>query len=355
MKTTGRLTHDKTRGNTAMRQVWITRKGAPEVLKVQEAPDPEAGPGQLRIRVAYAGINFADVQARMGQYPDAPPIPCVIGYEVSGTVDQVGEGVTGFAEGDRVVSLTRFGGYSDCVVVEQGWAHKLPDTIALDAAAAIPVNYATAWVMLIRQGALKKGESVLIHSAGGGVGIAALDICRWMGATAIGTASSGKHDRLREMGYAHCIDYRTQDFEKEVMAYTNGRGVDIALDAQGGRSFRKSYRCLAPLGRLFCFGAATLATGKTGNLLSAIKTLAGMPFFHPLPLMDKNRGVFGTNLGHLWEELDRLRPDMDNILELLESGAFKPVVDTAFPFEEAPAAHHYIQDRKNFGKVLLKA
>jgi len=338
-----------------MRQVWISKKGAPKVLEVREAPDPEAGPGQLRIRTAYAGINFADVQARMGQYPDAPPIPCVVGYEVSGTVDQVGEGIAGFAEGDRVVSLTRFGGYSDCVIVEQTWAHKLPEGIALDAAAAIPVNYATAWMMLIRQGALKEGETVLIHSAGGGVGIAALQICQWKGARAIGTASAGKHERLREMGYAHCIDYRTQDFETEVMAWTNGRGVDIALDAQGGKSFRKSYRCLAPLGKLFCFGAASIAPGKTSNLFAVLSTLVSMPFFHPLPLMDKNRGVFGTNLGHLWEELDRLGDDMAEILALVENGTFNPVVDRAFPFDEAAAAHDYIQERKNFGKVLLTA
>lgn len=338
-----------------MRQVWISKKGAPGVLEVREAPDPEAGPGQLRIRVAYAGINFADVQARMGQYPDAPPIPCVVGYEVSGVVDQVGEGVAGFAEGDRVVSLTRFGGYSDCVVVEAAWARPLPESIALDAAAAVPVNYATAWLMLVRLGGVREGETVLVHSAGGGVGLAALQICQWRGARAIGTASAGKHDRLRGMGYAHCIDYRTQDFEREVLAFTEGRGVDIALDAQGGRSFRKSYRCLAPMGRLFCFGAAAIAPRKTGSLLTALSVLAGMPFFHPLPLMDKNRGVFGTNLGHLWEELDRLRTDMDDILALVEGGTFPPVVDKAFPFDKAAAAHEYIQDRKNFGKVLLKA
>ena len=338
-----------------MRQVWITKKGAPEVLQVREAPDPEAGRGQLRIRVAYAGINFADTQARMGQYPDAPPIPCVVGYEVSGVVDQVGEGVTGFAEGDRVVSLTRFGGYSDCVVVQEAWAHKLPEHVSLETGAAIPVVYATAWIMLVRLGAIQADDTVLIHSAGGGVGLAALDICKWRGATAIGTASVGKHERLREMGFAHCIDYRTQDFEEEVKRWSNGRGVDIVLDAQGGNSFRKSYRSLAPLGRLFCFGAATIATGKTASMLSILKMLVRTPFFHPLPLMNTNRGVFGTNMGHLWDEMGRLRGDMEQITALVADGTFNPVVDTAFPFEEAPAAHDYIQERKNFGKVLLKA
>lgn len=337
-----------------MRQVWITAKGAPEKLQVREAPDPVAGKGELRIRVAFSGINFADIQARMGQYPDAPPIPCVVGYEVSGIVDQVGPGVTEFAEGDRVVSLTRFSGYSDVVVVKEEWAHKVPENVALDVAAALPVNYATAWIMLVRQGGLKPDDTVLVHSAGGGVGIAALQICKWRGATAIGTASVGKHARLKEMGYAHCIDYRTQDFEHEVKMLTNGRGVDIALDPQGGNSFRKSYRSLAPLGKLFMFGASSFSPGKTMDIFAVLKGLISMPWFHPLPLLDKNLGVFGTNMGHLWDEFGRLRPDMIEILRLVEDGTFAPVVDKVFSFDEAPAAHHYLQDRKNFGKVLLK-
>lgn len=337
-----------------MRQVWITAKGAPEVLQVREAVDPQAGPSQLRIRVAYAGVNFADIQARMGQYPDCPPLPCVVGYEVSGVVDQVGAGVQGFSEGDRVMSMTRFGGYSDVVVVQQEWAHRLPDSISLDAAAAVPVNYATAWVMLVRQAALKSDDTVLVHSAGGGVGIAALQICRWRGATAIGTASAGKHARLREMGYAHCIDYTTQDFEHEARMFTNGRGVDIVLDAQGGNSFRKSYRCLAPLGKLFMFGAASFAPGKTMDIFALLKGMIAMPWFHPLPLINRNLGVFGTNMGHLWDEFGRLRPDMEQIVQLVEDGTFAPVVDKVFSFEQTAEAHHYMQDRRNFGKVLLQ-
>jgi NADPH:quinone reductase-like Zn-dependent oxidoreductase len=337
-----------------MRQVWITAKGGPEVLQVREAADPQAGRGELRIRVEYAGVNFADVQARMGQYPDCPPLPCVVGYEVSGLVDQVGAGVEGFAEGDRVVSLTRFGGYSDLAVVNPLWARKLPDNISFEVAAAIPVNYCTAWIMLVRQGNLKPDDTVLVHSAGGGVGIAALQICKWVGARAVGTASTGKHARLKEMGYAHCIDYLTQDFEREVMMYTNGRGVDIVLDAQGGHSFRKSYRTLAPLGKLFMFGAASFAPGKTMDIFAVLKGMIAMPWFHPMPLLDKNRGVFGTNMGHLWDEFGRLRHDQDQILALVADGTFAPVVDKVFSFDEAPASHHYLQDRKNFGKVLLK-
>lgn len=337
-----------------MKQVWITAKGAPETLQLRQAPDPQAGSGQLRIRVAFAGINFADIQARMGQYPDAPPVPCVVGYEVSGVVDQVGAGVTGFSAGERVLTFTRFGGYSDSVVVPAAWVHKVPAAVSLEAAAALPVNYATAWTMLVRLGSLQPGETVLVHSAGGGVGIAALQICRWRGAVAIGTASAGKHLRLKELGYAHCIDYRSQDFEKEVMRYTAGRGVDVVLDPQGGNSFRKSYRCLAPLGRLFLFGMADSVQGERMNLLALLKAAVTTPWFHPLSLLNNNRGVFGTNMGRLFDQFDRLTPDMVELVRLLGEGVLAPVVDKVFPFEEAAAAHHYIQDRRNFGKVLLQ-
>lgn len=337
-----------------MKQVWITARGAPETLQLREAPDPQAGAGSLRIRVAFAGVNFADIQARMGQYPDAPPLPCVVGYEVSGVVDQVGSGVNGFSEGDRVLSFTRFGGYSDTVVVDASWVHKIPDGVSLEAAAAVPVNYATAWTMLVRLGALQPGETVLVHSAGGGVGIAALQICRWRGATAIGTASAGKHARLKELGYAHCIDYRSQDFAQEVMRYTAGRGVDVVLDPQGGSSFRRSYRCLAPLGRLFMFGMADSVQGERLNPFALLKTLVTTPWFHPLSLLNNNRGVFGTNMGRLFGEFDRLALDMAELVRLLGEGALAPVVDKVFPFEEAAAAHHYMQQRRNFGKVLLR-
>jgi len=336
-----------------MRQVWISQRGAPDVLEVREAPDPEPAADEIRIRVTASGINFADIMARLGQYPDAPPLPCVVGYEVAGEVDALGADVTGFTTGQRVVSFTRFGGYSDVVTTKAAYARPIPDGIDDTAAAAIPVNYLTAWLMLIRMGNLKPGETVLVHAAAGGVGQAAIQICQWKGAHMIGTASAAKHARLKELGVSQCIDYTTKDFEPEVMMHTGRRGVDIALDAVGGSSFKKSYRCLAPMGRLFMFGASSMATGYNRDIISVIKTLVSLPFFHAIPLIDKNRGVFGCNVGHLWDVMDQLQPDMDEILRLVSDGTFDPVVDKTFPFHEAPDAHRYIQDRKNFGKVLL--
>jgi synaptic vesicle membrane protein VAT-1 len=336
-----------------MRQVWITKKGGPEVLQVREAPDPEPKPGEVRIRVAAAGINFADVLARMGLYPDAPRLPAVVGYEVAGTVDRVGAGVQGIREGDRVGSITRFGGYSDRVCVDAAQAYALPEWLSFEKAAAIPVNYLTAWIMLVWLGCVREGDRVLVHAAAGGVGQAALQICRWKGAEVIGTASASKHTRLRELGVAHCIDYRTQDFLDEVKRITGGKGVDIALDAVGGSSFRKSYRALAPLGRLYVFGASALAPGKKMNVVAAARGLWEMPVFRPLPLMNANKGVHGVNLGHLWGQPERLGRMMADIVARVTDRTFDPVVDRTFPFSHAGDAHAYIQDHKNFGKVLL--
>ena len=336
-----------------MKQVWIPKIGDPEVLEVREAEDPVPGPGEVRVRVEASGVNFADILARMGLYPDAPKLPAVVGYEVAGIVDEAGEGVVGLANGDRVVAMTRFGGYSDVVCVPRGLIQAQPANLGAEEAASIPVNYLTAWLMLVRLGNVRAGERVLVHACAGGVGLAAVQICRHFGAEVIGTASAGKHERLREMGVGECIDYRTQDFEEAVADLTDGRGVDIALDAVGGESFSKSYRCLDSLGRLFVFGVSGMAPGSKRRLGAALLGLLRMPKFKPLSLMTFNRGVFGVNVGHLWHRGDVLAAMLGEILDLFADGTFKPVVDRVFPFAEAAAAHQYIQDRKNFGKVVL--
>jgi NADPH:quinone reductase-like Zn-dependent oxidoreductase len=338
-----------------MRQVWISRRGGPEVLEVREAPDPVPGPGEVLIRVAAAGINFADVMARMGLYPDAPPLPCVVGYEVAGTVEQLGPGaaVDGLTPGTRVLALTRFGGYTDVLLVPHGQVAPLPDNLSFEQAACIPVNYLTAWLMLIHLGSLRRGDKVLVHAAAGGVGQAAVQIARWRGAEIIGTASGSKHERLRAAGVDHCIDYTRQDFEAEVDRITRGEGVDIALDAVGGHSFRKSYRSLAPLGRLFMFGAASTVPGERRSILRALRVLASMPRFRSIPLMNENRGVFGINLGHLWGEIGIIRPMLGEILELARTGVLTPVVDGTHAFDRAADAHVRLQSRESFGKVLL--
>ena len=338
-----------------MRQIWVTKAGAPDVLRVKEAPDPGPGAGELRIRVEASGVNFADILGRMGLYPDLPPIPVVVGYEVGGRVDAVGPGVDPGWAGRDVFAMTRFGGYADVVCVPANQVFARPKGMSAEQGAAIPVNYFTAWQLVVVMGGLKAGETMLVHSAGGGVGIAATQIAKHIGATVIGTASASKHDALRGLGVDHLIDYRTEDFESRAREITKGRGVELILDAVGGDSFKKGYRLLSPTGRLGMFGISATATGKEPSMVSMLRTIASMPWFQftPLSLINANKGVFGVNLGHLWGEVDRIRGWAGQLLELWEKGVVRPQIAQTFRFDAAAAAHHYIQDRKNIGKVLL--
>jgi NADPH:quinone reductase-like Zn-dependent oxidoreductase len=340
-----------------MRQVWITKAGAPEVLQLKEAPDPTPAAGQIRIRVEATGVNFADIMGRLGIYPDLPPMPVVVGYEVGGRVDAVGNGVDSSWVGKDVFAMTRFGGYSDVVCVPELQVFERPADMSAEQGAAIPVNYFTAWQLIVVMGGLRAGETVLVHSVGGGVGIAATQIAKNIGARVIGTASKSKHDFMRGIGVDMLIDYRTEDFEKRTMELTGGKGVELILDAVGGDSFKKGFRALAPTGRLGMFGMSSAAVGKERSLVAALKMAASIPSwlqFNPLALLNQNKGVFGVNLGHLWNEIPRVRGWADDLLALWHAGVVRPHVDKVFPLAEAAAAHHYVQDRKNIGKVLLR-
>lgn len=336
-----------------MRQAVITRHGPPDVFEMREAPDPQPGHGELRIRVRAAGINFADVLARLGLYPDAPKPPVVVGYEVAGHVDGIGRDVTGFSDGERVVALTRFGGYADTVVVPAGQVFHFPDELSDSEAAAVPVTYLTAAIALYRMAALAPNETVLIHNAGGGVGIAATQLAQLRRATVIGTASAFKHDALRSFGVEYAIDYRHADVAQEVRTFTRGRGVDVILDPIGGRSFLTSYRMLAPLGRLIIFGLSAAAPSERRNVWRALRTWMSTPKFDPMSLINRNRGVFGLHVGHLWGERRQLAPIMDMLVNELGAGRISPVVARTFPLERVADAHRFIQSRSNIGKVVL--
>jgi NADPH:quinone reductase-like Zn-dependent oxidoreductase len=335
-----------------MRQVVIPRHGPPEVFEVREAPDPVPAEGQLRIRVRAAGVNFADILARIGLYPDAPKPPLVVGYEVAGIVDAVGPGVTSAHEGDSVVALTRFGGYADRVVVPAALTFQIPEELSDAEAAAVPVTYLTGAIALYRMAAVRAGETVLVHNAGGGLGIAATQLARLRRATVIGTASAAKHDALRSFGVEHAIDYRHANVVEEVQRLSRGRGVDVVLDPIGGKSFGDSYRMLAPLGRLIMVGISSMASERR-SAWRVLRSWWGMPSFNPLSLINRNRGVFGLNVGHLWDERPELLPLMDLLMTELRAGRLQPIVARTFPLEKAAEAHRFIQSRANIGKVVL--
>ena len=337
-----------------MRQIWITRAGPPDVLQVREAPDPMPSAGEVRIRVEASGINFADLLARMGLYPDAPRIPCVVGYEVAGKVDALGEGVTEFQVGQDVLALTRFGGYADVVCVPTINVFLRPSQMSAQVGAGMLVNYVTAYQLLVVMGSLHQGERVVIQSAAGGVGLAALDICRIYGAETIGIASAAKHEFLYTRGLDHAINSRGVNVLKEVRKISKDEGVELVLDAQGGPSWRQSYSLLAPTGRLLTYGISSLAPEQRRSIPSLLRLLLTMPRFTPVRLMNDNRGVLGVNVGHLWHKPHLVRDWVEQLLTWYGEGKIAPQIDRSFPFAQASAAHQYLHDRKAIGKVLLE-
>ncbi len=341
-----------------MRAVVITKVGGPEVLQVQERPDPPVGPGEVRIAVKAAGINFADLLARTGMYPDAPKLPAIVGYEVAGDVETVGDGVEGVAVGDRVMAGTKFDGYAELVTAGAGDVIPLPESLSYEQGAAVPVNYATAYAGIVIMGGIREGDRVLIQAAAGGVGIAATQLAKARGAEVFGTASASKHEAILAQGVDHAIDYRNQDFEAEVTRITDGEGIDIAFDAIGPTSFRKDYRLLRAGGRLICFGLSEVSTGEKRNLPGAIKGLTGMltatmPWWKSMAIMNENKGVFGLNMLSWWEREGSLNRAIEPLRADFESGKLVPVVAESFPFDRAPDAHRFIHERRNIGKVVL--
>jgi NADPH:quinone reductase-like Zn-dependent oxidoreductase len=322
-----------------MRAVVLTGHGSYDRLQVGERPDPEPGPGQVRIDVRAAGVNFADHMARQGVYPDAPKPPCVLGYEVAGVVEGTDR---------RVIAGTRFGGYAEKVVVGEGDVVDIPEGLSFAEAAAIPVNYATAWAGLLGYGSLREGERVLIHAAAGGVGIAATQIARRHGAEVWGTASPGKHDRIRELGVQHPLDYTRRGWERGLPAF------DLVMDALGGSSLRRSYGMLRAGGRLIAFGASSVTGAEKRNPLTLVRQ--GLPMVRGFNLVDQmsaSKAVIGLNVLRLWDDRGTLEPWLGPLTELLADGTIQPVVAEEVPFDRAGDAHRLLAERRNVGKVVL--
>jgi NADPH:quinone reductase-like Zn-dependent oxidoreductase len=339
-----------------MKQLIYKKTGGYDVLNVQEVADLSPKNDELLVQVKAAGLNFADILARKGQYPDGPSTPCVMGYEVAGVVAAVGTKISTEWIGKEVVGLCRFRGQAEQVVLKEQQVYLKPKQLTFEEAAAIPVNYLTAWVLMVTMGALTSDESILIHNAGGGVGIAALDIAKHIGAKTYGTASKRKHEFLDKRGLDHPIDYRNNDWYEVLMDLTKGKGVDLIIDPLGGKEWKKSYKALRATGRLGMFGISVASTNTSGGIaakLSLIKTVLSMPKFSPLSLLDKNRGVFGVNLGHLWHEPEKATRWMEAILQGVEDGWVQPHVDKTFSLEEAEQAHRFLEERKNIGKVIF--
>ncbi len=342
-----------------MRAMVVRRYGPPEVFEAQQVPDPQAKPGEVLIRVKAIGVNFADLLQRMGLYPGTPKAPFIPGLEIAGVVEKIVDGGTKRAEGDAlkpgdaVVALPHFNAYAEWVAVPANLVYRLPAGMPFDDGAAIPVNYLTAYHAMFTMGNLQPGDRILVHGAAGGVGIAAVQLARAKGLAVFGTAGPAKQEYLRKMGVDHPIDYEKSDFVEVVRKYAPG-GIEMVMDAIGGKSFARSYKCLGPTGRLVVYGfsAAAGPDGKKSwwrNLVAYAQT----PRFHPLNLLEKSVSVMGVNLGQVQKRGALMRGELDELFRMYSSGKIKPVIGKTFPLDQAAAAHQYIHERKNIGKVIL--
>lgn len=337
------------------RRIVIERVGGPEVLRAEEIDLPAPGPGEVSLSVRACGLNFADVFCRLGLYEAAPRPPFTPGFEVAGVVEGVGQGVAGLEPGDGAFALTRFGGYATRINLPAESVRPLPSGWSFEQGAAFPVVFLTAWYGLAHLARLRGGETLVVQSAAGGVGTAACQIGRALGARIIGTVGSpAKEGVARQHGAEEVVVSRRYRVWRSVRRLTGGEGVDVIFDAVGGRGLRRGFDQLRLDGRLVVYGfAEMMPSGGRRNWPLLLWRLLRTPRFSPLTLTGKNRSVLGFNLVHLHERADLLAGLLDELLESVARGELRPVVGATFPFENAAAAHALLQSRCSTGKVVL--
>ena len=320
-----------------MKAAVIYENGGPDVLQYEDVPDPECPDGCVVIDVEAISIEGGDTLHRAGSPP--PSVPHVVGYLAAGTVSEVGAGVEDRAVGDRVVTLNMAGSHAAKRAVPAMSTWPIPDGLDAAVAASVPVAVGTAQECLFTAGELESGQTVLIQAGAGGVGMAAIQLAKQVGATVLATASSDdKLERLKEFGLDHGINYVTENFAERARELTDGRGADLILDSVGGQTLVDGIAALAYRGTLVSVGVA----GRAGSSVEARDLW---------PKQNTLRGVFLG--GAMMTELPRVHAMIADLLERVASGEVRVVVDRTFPLAEAAAAHAYIESRQAFGRVVM--
>ncbi|OGL46456.1 MAG: hypothetical protein A2161_02460 [Candidatus Schekmanbacteria bacterium RBG_13_48_7] len=335
-----------------MKTIQILRKGSPESLKIVDIPEPVLAPDEVLIKVKACGVNFADILARQGLYPDAPNFPFIPGYEVAGIIAATGKNVADFRQNDRVLAFTNFGGYAEYAVALQTTVRKINEKTEFVEAAGFPVNFCTAYHCLYQTGPFKKGFKVLIHAAAGGVGQAAIQLCKLNKCVIFGTAgSSEKLQLLKQLKVDYPINYRTEDFFVRINEIFPGQPLDIILDSIGGSYINRGLSLLKPNGRLITFGFASVS-GK--NWINILWTVLRMKKINPISLLAKSRGIFGVNILHIFKKNPELAHEsFNNVFGLFQDGSVKPHIALVLPLEQAAEAHRLLQNRDISGKIVL--
>jgi NADPH:quinone reductase-like Zn-dependent oxidoreductase len=336
-----------------MKAVFITKPGGPGVVVVKETPNPVLKDGQALVRVKAAGLNYADVVIRTGFYPDAPAFPFIPGYEFSGTVEEVRK-TNRIRVGDRVVGVTMFGAQAEYIAVDEGQLLLIPDKLAYEQAAALPVNYLTAYFALYKLGHIRSGEKVLIHSAAGGVGSAATQLALAEGAEVYGTVSSSeKMDYLKKMGVRYPINYRESDFAEVVNRATSGKGVNLVLDSVGGSIFRRSLKLLVPGGRIICYGVTDMMSGGRRKIWRVFIKYLVSPKVKVLDLIQNNRCICGLALNRLINDKESIMPTLARIVEMCADGIIRPFIGRCYSYAEASEGHAWLESGRSYGKIIL--
>jgi NADPH:quinone reductase-like Zn-dependent oxidoreductase len=342
-----------------IQSLQIKTFGGRDSLEIIKSVSQEIFPHGIRIQVAAAGVNFADIMMRMGLYPEAPKLPFVPGYEVAGTIVEIGHDVKKFRVGDRVLAGCRFGGYTSEIVLSESQARHIPPRLTYIEAAAIPVNFLTAWVALEDMARVRKGDRVLVQSAAGGVGVAAVQMAAQAGAHVVGLIGSlSKESAVKSLGAKEVI--LNSDWEQ--LKDQSAGLYDIILDPTGGQSLKRSFRRLRPGGRLINYGAASIVGGEKRSIFKLIEFARQTTFFTPFKLMMENKGIFGLNMLQLFPanqidgesgENSLMQKALDRLLEKFEDGSYKVLIGKAFDLSKGGEAHTYLQSRANIGKVIL--
>lgn len=319
-----------------MKAIRIHEFGGAEVLRADDLPAPEPGPGEARVKLAASGVNFIDIYHRKGLYPGK--LPLTLGQEGAGTIDALGAGVSDLKPGDQVAYASVQGAYAEYAIVPAARLVPVPSGVALDQAAAVILQGMTAHYLAFSTFALKPGDTALVHAAAGGVGQLLVQIAKRRGARVIGTASAAKLGLARAAGADEVIGYNEQDFEAEVKRLTDGKGVDVVYDSVGKTTFDKSLNCLRPRGFMVLYGQSS----------------GPVPPLDPQVLNGKG-SLFLTRptLGHYTATRDELLWRAGDLFGWMRAGELQVAIDATFALTDAAEAHRYLEARKTKGKVLL--
>lgn len=338
-----------------MNAAYLIKYGnAENAFKIRKADKPQQNPNQVLIKVEAFGLNFADVMARLGLYKAAPPLPAILGYDVVGEIEAIGTNVNHVKLGDRVIALTKFGGYAEFALADKEVVYKIPNSFSAGVAVALATQYSTAYFLSHHMANLQENDIVLIHAAAGGVGTALVQMALHKKCIVFGTCGSDeKVAYLKKNGVQYPINYRKNDFEDVVRKIIEKKGLDAVFDPIGGKSVKKDFRLLGAGGRVFSFGVSSMNQTKT--IFGKLRVLWQFGFYHPLQFLSGSKGIVGINMLKVGEENpEKMAKVMQEVILLTEEGILTPHIGGEYQVEQLAEAHAFLESRKSMGKIVVK-